>query len=317
MKLLSQKELIEKFISIHGTRFVYSKVIYINMVTKICIICPVHGEFWQTPGNHLKGKGCKKCANLSLGNLKIMPLEQFIQKAIAIHGNKFDYSKAIYLGSKIKICVICPVHGEFWQTPDNHLNGNGCPVCGNINTAIKQRSNTNDFIQKAILVHGNSNDYSDAIYINNYTKIKVICMKYNHGEFLVTPANHLRGKGCPICKASKGEQTLKAIFDKYNIIFESQYRIPKVIENLKYDFYLPEKNTLIEFHGIQHYEYSPFFHRNNEDNFLKQKDRDNLVRHNARYFKYKYLEFNYKQLENLTKKQFEELILKSLNLQSN
>lgn len=317
MKLLSQKELIEKFIKIHGIKFDYSKIFYINMLTKICIICPIHGEFFQTPGNHLKGKGCKKCANITLSNLKTLSLEQFIEKAILIHGKKYDYSKAIYLGAKIKICIVCPIHGEFWQTPDNHLNGNSCSVCGNITTSIKQRSNTNDFIQKAITVHGNNNDYSGVLYINNHTKIKVTCTKYNHGEFLVTPANHLRGKGCPICKASKGELTIKAILNKFNIKLETQYRIPEIVNNLKYDFYLPEHRLLIEFHGIQHYEYNSFFHKHSEDNFLKQKDRDNIVRDNAVQFKYRYLEFNYRQFEELTKEEFEQLVIKSINPQSN
>jgi 3-hydroxyacyl-CoA dehydrogenase len=94
---------------------------------------------------------------------------------------------------------------------------------------------------------------------------------------------------------------------------EPQYRIPEVANELYYDFYLPNYNLLIEFHGEQHYKYSPFFHKNDEDNFLKQKNRDDVVRYNAKRWKYNYLEFNYKQLKELFKEQFEELVLTSIN----
>ena len=317
MKSLTQDEVIKKFIEIHGDRFDYSKVRYTNMTIKVCIICPIHGEFYQTPGNHLKGKGCKKCANINLSIFKKCNTVEFIEKAVSIYGDRYDYSKVIYVSAKTKVCIICKEHGEFWQTPDNHLSGYSCGLCGDNNSSLKQRSTKEQFINKAIEIHGKKNDYSNVNYINNYTKVSVTCLTDNHGDFLVTPNNHLSGKGCPRCKKSKGELIITEILKKNNIVFEDEYKLPEIVSNYEYDFYLPDYRILIEFHGIQHYKYSPFFHNNEEDNFLKQKERDILKKDHAYRFKYRLLEFNYLQLEKLSKEQFEQLILKSLNLQSN
>ena len=96
-----------------------------NCKTKVCIICPIHGEFWQRPDLHLIGKGCLLCAN----DKKRNNTEEFIEKAKLIHGNKYDYSKVNYIDSKTKVCIICPIHGEFWQNTSSHLRGCGCKSC--------------------------------------------------------------------------------------------------------------------------------------------------------------------------------------------
>ena len=89
---------------------------YKNLTTKVRIICPIHGIFEQTPSHHLEGKGCAKC----VGRNKTT--EDFIKEAQYVHGDKYDYSKSEYKGSKTKVCIICPEHGEFWQLPNNHVN---------------------------------------------------------------------------------------------------------------------------------------------------------------------------------------------------
>ena len=116
---------IEKSKEIHGNKYDYSKVEYKTIFTKVCIICPIHGEFWQTPASHIWMKnGCDKCS----GTYKLST-EVFIKKSTEIHGNNYDYSKIEYEGNKIKVPIICPIHGEFWQKPNCHLLGNGCPKC--------------------------------------------------------------------------------------------------------------------------------------------------------------------------------------------
>ena len=123
-KKLTTEEFIEKAKQIHGDKYDYSKVEYKNCEEKVCIICPIHGEFLQTPNSHLNGNGCSKCAKCYH-----YTTEDFIDKAKQIHNNKYDYSKSIYNGIFKKICIVCPEHGEFWQTPKNHLKGSGCPKC--------------------------------------------------------------------------------------------------------------------------------------------------------------------------------------------
>jgi len=216
---LTTKELIDKAQQVHGNRYDYSKVNYYNSHTKVTIICPEHGEFEQTPNNHLNGCGCPKCGlNIIKNNRKPLQLK-FINNANIIHNNKYDYSKVIYEGSKIKISIICPEHGEFKQSPNSHLKGNGCPKCsGNY---IDQ----NYFIQKVQQVHGDRYNYSKINYINGKTKVIIICPE--HGEFEQTPNTHLRGNGCPKC-AGMGFNWLsyndaKKIIQQYNIKTQQEY----------------------------------------------------------------------------------------------
>lgn len=120
---------IEKFIerarSVHGDKYDYSKVKYKNAHTKVCIICPEHEEFWQTPRGHTLNKsGCPIC----YGNNR-KTTKDFIKLSINVHGDKYDYSKVEYRGNKLKVCIICPDHGEFYQRSDSHLQGQGCPKC--------------------------------------------------------------------------------------------------------------------------------------------------------------------------------------------
>lgn len=112
----------KKFI---GDKYDYSKIKYINSVTKVCVICPIHGEFWIKPNDHLNGRGCKNC----FLEKYTRTTEQFIEKAKEIHSDKYDYSKVEYINSKTKVCIICPIHGEFWQTPNSHIQKIGCPKC--------------------------------------------------------------------------------------------------------------------------------------------------------------------------------------------
>lgn len=304
-KKLTTEQFISKAKVVHGDKYDYSKTLYTSRQNKLIIICSEHGEFEQLAGNHLNGAGCSYCRykNNSL-NFKYNT-EQFIKKAGKTHKNKYDYSKVNYITAHHKVIITCPIHGDFQQEPGKHIYGRGCPVCGGT-----YKKSSDQFIEKAKAVHGNNYDYINVNYINSKTKIDIKCKK--HGNFKQNPRDHLKGAGCPICKASKGELIIKEILDKYSVKYIQEYKIPEVVNQLYYDFYLPEHNLLIEFHGIQHFEYNDFFHRNGEDDFLKQKNRDDIVRDNARYFKYRYLEFNYRQLKKLSKEHFEEMLMKKI-----
>ena len=121
--------------------------------------------------------------------------EQFIERAKTVHGDKYDYSQVIYNGAHPKIKIVCPIHGEFEQTPTNHINHKqGCPLCGKeLRTSTKET-----FITKANQVHGDKYDYSLVEYKNNYTPVKIVCRL--HGEFEQKPNKHISQKqGCPVC----------------------------------------------------------------------------------------------------------------------
>ena len=207
---LTQEEFIQKVKEIHGDRYDYSKVEYVNYSTKICIIChekdefgEEHGEFWITPGNFLKNRNCPKCSKRER-----LTKDSFIKKAKSIHGDKYDYSKAEVYGVDSKIIIICPIHGPFEQTPYKHIQRQqGCPTCGNIQKGLSQRFSQVDFLDKARHIHGWKYDYSKIKYEGVDTKVCIICP--THGEFWQTPYTHINQKcGCPNCKSSKLEDII-------------------------------------------------------------------------------------------------------------
>lgn len=134
---------IERAILLNGGDYDYSKVEYIGYKEKVCIICPIHGEFWQRPVSHLEGHGCPKCA----GNNRHTKTT-FISDAITVHGNKYDYSKVDYKNNATHVAILCPEHKEFYQTPNMHLRGRGCPYCHTSHgeTFIYNWLTSNDFV---------------------------------------------------------------------------------------------------------------------------------------------------------------------------
>lgn len=187
---LTNEMFIEKSKKIHGDKYCYSITDYAKSNReKVDIICLKHGIFKQRPNDHLNGCGCPKCGEEEYLDRR---KKRFINKSNKIHNNKYDYSKVQYVDDSTKVIIICMVHGEFSQCPCAHVKGHGCSVCGN---AIK--SNKEDFIKKSNSVHNNIYDYSKVEYINNKTKVIIICKK--HGEFLQTPHDHLSGRSCIKC----------------------------------------------------------------------------------------------------------------------
>lgn len=190
---ISINDIIEKAIKIHGNKYDYSDLNYINISEKMNIICPIHGKFSQITSNHLRGFGCKKCGEKSRTNKVTTTNKDFIEKSKLIHGDKYDYSKTIYINSYNKIIIICPVHGEFKQRASQHLEGYNCNECSK---KLKSKT-TEEFIEKAKLIHGDKYDYSLVKYKNKKTKIKIICKI--HGIFEQLPFSHRRGNGCKKC----------------------------------------------------------------------------------------------------------------------
>jgi len=205
-KRKTTEEFVEQCIEIHSNKYDYSRVEYKNAASKVSIICKEHGEFTQIASNHARGRGCSKCRNekMSLG------LDYFIVRSKEVHGDRYDYSKVDYINSRTKVCIICKEHGEFWQYPDNHFRLKcGCLKCsGNIPYTIEE------FADKASKIHNNEYNYSKVEYINNCTKVIIICKK--HGDFLQTPQHHLDGSKCPKC--SDNQQMTRDDFVKKAIV---------------------------------------------------------------------------------------------------
>lgn len=196
---LTTEQFISKAKLVHGDRYDYELVEYINNRTKLIIVCREHGQFEQKPASHLQGKGCPSCTV----NRKLIT-ETFIQKATLVHNNKYSYDLVEYVNNKTKVKIICPTHGQFEQSPSHHLNkAQECAKCAHEAKALVLSNQAKlEFKDKSNIVHNNKYDYSLVEYVNNYTKIKIICS--DHGTFEQVPKNHINGKqGCPHCALSE------------------------------------------------------------------------------------------------------------------
>ncbi|MFA5048414.1 MAG: hypothetical protein WC516_05335 [Patescibacteria group bacterium] len=236
---LSKEEFIKRSNKRHESKYDYSNFIYINNVTKGVVTCPKHGEFLQTPANHMRGRGCPQCM---LGSL-----DEFIEISKKTHNNKYNYSKFIYIRSHIKGIIICPKHGEFLQTPSDHQNGHGCPVCKADNTRKRRFLGLDKFIERANKIHNNKYDYSKFVYLGNHIKGIITCPI--HGEFLQVPSNHLHGWGCKKCSyiySNKCQDWIKSLNNE-NIINSFEIKVNN--RRFEFDGFDPTTNTVYEFYG--------------------------------------------------------------------
>lgn len=294
----SKEKFVEKARHTHGDKYDYSKMVYSEGYAKVCIICLKHGEFWQTKNNHLKGKGCPICGKNRLS--RRTPKEKFILDASTIHNNKYDYSLVNYETQIEKIEIICPTHGVFKQSVKNHLQGHGCPLCSWENLSKTRAYSWETIKEQCKNVHGDLYEYPDQIYTNNETYIKIFCKK--HGEFLQKTTNHLQGQGCPICKNSKGERFIYNWFQVNNLKFEYQYKVivDKIARStnriiVDFMFNYNGKQYFIEYNGIQHYKYIPYFHKGGITDFEKQQNRDKVLIDYCKNNNVELVKFNYNE----------------------
>lgn len=289
MRKLNNDSFIKKSIIVHGLKYNYDKIDYSGSHDKLIIICPIHGEFVQTASEHITGYGCIKCS----GKYKYTNAE-FIEKSILIHGNKYNYDKVNYINTNTKVIINCLIHGDFEQTPTNHMSGQGCKKC----KISSMTSNITDFINKSILIHGNKYNYDKVNYNNYLSKINIICVE--HGVFKQTPHGHINGRGCPKCCISKGENIIEEYLIQNNIKYKPQYYFDNLIykRHLRFDYAILDNfdklKYLIEYNGEQHYRYIEYLHKT-EDNFLESIKRDELkinycIKNNIKLYIIKYNE---------------------------
>ena len=238
---MSNEEFIKKAQEVHQNKYNYSMVKYKSARIKVSIICPIHNIFKQKPHSHLHGQGCPKC--VKRGQTR----EEFIEKAIKIHKDKYKYDLVKYKNNSTKVSIICPIHSVFQQRPNDHLSGKGCRTCGGNSKKTKE-----EFIENSNKIHKGKFDYSQVEYENNHTKVSIICPI--HDLFEQIPKDHLNGSECPKCvknNYSKKQITwLNYISSKDNIHIqhaenEGEFKVGKY----KIDGYCKETNTCYEFHG--------------------------------------------------------------------
>ena len=293
MGKLTTDEFIKKAQAVHGDRYDYSKVKYVNAATKVCIICKEHGEFWQKPSHHTDGHGCTKCASdINAAKMRvwteekcreeasrysemkafriesrdaynaamkhnwlknytwlaykidiskrskqrhIYSQEEIVERLRSIFGDRYSYEKVEYKAMKVPITLVCHEkdangveHGDFSIRPDNIFSGKqGCPKCWNDRRGIIQRTPRDEFINRAKNVHGNKYEYHKVDYVTTNIKVCIVCPI--HGDFWQTPSNHLRGKGCPYCSnhfLKWDKRTCEEEARKYQYIFDFRTKSP-------------------------------------------------------------------------------------------
>lgn len=281
------KKFIERANKVHGKKYDYSHVEYESAHKKVKIKCKLHGLFEQTPDSHVRNHGCKECNGGG-----VLTKISFIEKAKKIHGDKYGYLKVNYKNNRNKVSIYCSFHGQFLQSPAEHLSGYGCWECGVFKRANDKMINAKkEFIEKANKIHNNKYNYLQTIYAGSRKKIKIICKK--HGQFSQRANSHLMGYGCPYCCESKGEERIKKYLDENKINYCRQKRFDdcRNIRPLPFDFYLPSLNLCIEYDGEQHFKEKSFSSSNKEfennrkkdeikNNYCNKKGRPNLIRIN-------------------------------------
>lgn len=219
---------ISKANEIHGDQYDYTNAVYAGSKAPLEIICPKHGLFKQIPQNHLRGRGCAKCAKEALANHFRKTTATFIADARKVHGDAYDYAKVDYKQANAKVEIICPIHGIFSQSASSHLSGAGCPKCANEKTSERVKWTTRRFIIEAKKKFGEKFDYSEVDYFDSWKPVKIICP--THGIFEVAPVNFLHSiYGCQKC--SHGEVNRDRI-----LTTEQFLKRAKEIHGDKYDY---------------------------------------------------------------------------------
>lgn len=261
-KRSTTEEFIEKAIKIHGeNEFIYNEVVYEKNNIKIWLTHKCGHRFQMMPMAHLNGQGCPECGRKNTGLKRRTDPEIFLNKIKEIHNEKYDLSKTRYVTSNMPVCVICheidPItgeeHGEFLIKPMHLLQGKGCKKCGIQNMKMKQRSNKEEFKEKAIQVHGEDEfNYNEVVYINSQIKVWLTHNKCGH-RFEITPHSHLQGQSCPLCRyktiSSKLVSNTEEFEEKGKVIHgNNEYNYEKVV-------YINSKTKVLLIHNVCGHEF--------------------------------------------------------------
>jgi hypothetical protein len=195
MRKLTHDQFVEKCRKVHNDYYDYSVTKFVDLESNIDISCPKHGVFQQRAAFHRRGNGCKECGKMKIGDNKRWSLDTFISKANETHNYIYDYSKSVYINNDEKVCITCKTHGDFFQTPTNHVRGRGCMKC-HLNDKVHD---TESCLSKLRVIHGNKYKYPNFSFKSTRTKIDIFCVKHNL-VFNQLLSAHLDGQGCSVCK---------------------------------------------------------------------------------------------------------------------
>lgn len=232
-KKVTVEMFIERAKKIHGDKYDYSKVNFDATRDKVLIKCNKCGlEFWQVAASHLRGRGCDRCARELQRQSKYKTFEDFVTRAKLVHGDKYEYFESEYYHRNNNALMKCKECGlEFWQTPANHLKGEGCPVCRRKHALERKRAvYANRFVKRAKEIHGDKYDYTNFKYTKAKEKSLIHCNVCG-SDFWATPDGHIGHKrqGCPVCKANK-------LREMFSFDTEMFIKLAREVHGDKYDY---------------------------------------------------------------------------------
>ena len=243
---ISKEDFLKKAIAAHGTAYDYRKTVISPQLKVVTVTCKAHGDFSQNRDAHCRGQGCPTCwkeRQRSSGSR--YSFEEWVEKANAVHGNKYRYVKSSYKGTQFNVDITCEQHGPFIQVACQHMLGYGCKKCASEKVGATLRSNTYDFIKKAKELHGDKYDYSSTAYVTAREEVEVICLP--HGTFKVVASEHVNSSkklGCPTCsklsikpRASIFKPTKKEMRSKRPCLEEEEWiRRARLTHGDRYDY---------------------------------------------------------------------------------
>jgi len=185
---------------VHNNRYIYDRKSFESKTDdKITIVCPIHGGFTQRFRAHLRGSGCPSCFDAKRGKSLIISFEEFANRAMVVHNNKYIYEENSYVSGVKKTDIICPDHGVFKQAPNNHLNGQGCPDCARIQAKNRKKLPFEEYVQACDKVHNGKYSYDESGYYSRHRKEHIDITCPVHGVFSQNATSHRFGRGCQQC----------------------------------------------------------------------------------------------------------------------
>ena len=248
---LNTNDFIQRSKNKHNSFYNYDKVEYKNMLTKVVITCPIHGDFLQIPNEHIRGGKCSKCAGFN------RTTQEWIEKVEKIHNGKYKYDKIIsdnkeFIDSNYIATIVCPIHGDFQQKACRHLIGHGCRKCGKcINT-----KSLDAWKKEANVIHNNKYNYEKAEYKGSGKKIKIICP--THGEFFQLAFVHIQGHGCKLCANKNNSGNLNP--DREDAALRKKIRM-KCSDMLKHCLRNTNRIKTDKTHKLLGYKYKELYER--------------------------------------------------------
>lgn len=243
-------EMLARFKAVHGDRYLYNKFEYKGGKQKSIITCQIHGDFHQSPAEHLNYGGCQRCSKRHRWTTK-----SFAEEATIAHDGKYSYERAVYNGALKKLTITCPTHGDFTQVASAHLTRkDGCPKC-----SPTARTSLPIFLERCKKRFGNRYDYSQVDYVDVHTPVKIICRK--HGLFEQPPSWHLSNAvGCTHCTHIVSNKET-AWLDSLNLPETAQRNVRIKLGNRKrsVDAFDPASNTVLEFWGTYWHGHKDYF----------------------------------------------------------